>query len=359
MHRTANEIADKHSVKENVGGLLFSFQKRNFSLGFTALHTFFDKPKVSDGQAYKLFLFDGTNISNAGLNYKCSFKRVFLFGETAYSLNGGFANLHGAMLKPADRFELSLLYRNFSKKYNCIYGQAFSESSAINDEQGLYIGSKFYPAPRFSISAYHDFFRYQWLKYQTASPSSGNETFFQINYSPGQAIRLYFRCFLEQKEARNSDGQIKFNTNRSLQKARLNLEIDINEQWSIRSRVEHSAFNDGEKEQGLLFLQDLRYKSTNQPFSCQMRFAWFDTESYDCRLYAYENDMLYNFSVPALSGKGVRTYFNAKYSLSKSVDVWFKVGRTQYFDQRLIGTGGEEINGDRKTEVKFQLRYRF
>lgn len=359
LHRTASEIADKHSVKENVGGLILSFQKNNLSLGITALHSFFDTPKVLDGEAYKLFLFEGDKISNAGFNYKWSFKRIFFFGETAYSYNGGVANIHGAMLKPADQLELSLLYRDFSKKYNCLYGQAFSESSAVNDEKGFYIGVKFYPAPKFSISAYHDFFRYQWLKYQTVSPSSGSEVFFQVNYSLSQAGRLYFRYFIEQKEVQSSDGQLKFNANRSLQKVRLNLEIDINEQWSIRCRVEHTAFDDGEKKQGLLLLQDLKFKSTNQHFSCQMRFAWFDTESYDCRLYAYENDMLYNFSIPALSGKGVRTYFNCKYSLSKSIDLWFKVARTQYFDQRSIGTSWDEVNGDRKTEVKFQLRYRF
>jgi len=359
LHRTENEIADKHSVKENASGVLFSFRKNKFSAGISGVHIFFDKPKVSDGQLYKLFLFEGKQITNAGFNYKWSLNRLFLFGEVASSFNGGLANLHGAMLKPADRLELSLVYRNFGKKYNNIYGQTFSESSSINDENGLYIGMKFLPASKISVSAYRDFFQYNWLKYQTYSPSVGSETLVLISYSPSRLISMYLRYFNEQKEIKSTDGQINCNTNRSLQKIRLNLDVGINEQWSMKSRAEFSIFNEAEEEHGLLLLQDLKYKAIGLPFSCQLRLAWFDTESYNCRLYAYENDVLYNFSVPALSGKGIRTYLNCKYSISKKIDLWFKAARTQYFDQNSVGSGWDEIVGDRKTELKIQAMYRF
>lgn len=359
FHRTAAEIADKNSVTEDISGLLFAFQKKNISVGLTAVHTFFDKPKMLEGKAYQLYLFEGDKSTNTGFNYKWSAKKIFLFGETAYSINGGLANLHGVMLKPADRLELSMLYRNFGKKYNCLYGQAFSESSAINDEQGFYIGAKLFPVAKITISAYHDFFRYQWLKYQTVSPSLGSETLIHVNYFPIPSMKISFRYFMEQKEGRIKNNQLFYSATHSSQKGRLNLEIEINEQWSIRSRAEYSVYSDSEKKQGLLLLQDLKYKSGVLPFSFQMRFAWFDTESYNCRLYAYENDLLYNFSIPALSGKGVRSYFNAKYSLSSSVDFWIKLARTQYFNQNSIGTGLEEIIGDQKTELKFQMRYRF
>ena len=325
------------------------------------MHVFFDKRRKPDGQAYQLFLFQGKEITNVAANYKWSLKKLFLFGETAYSFDSGFANLHGALLKPADRFELSLLYRNFSKKYNCLYGQAFSESPAINDEQGFYVGAKFLPVAKISLSAYHDFFSYKWLKYQTVSPSAGAETFFQLNYLPSSSVNFYVRYFREQKETKTAGEPIMMNTTNSLQKIRLNLDVQVNDQWSLKSRAEFSGFdaeNEGD-EQGMLFLQDLKYKASRVPLSCQLRFLWFDTDGYNSRLYAYENDLLYNYSVPALSGKGVRTYLNAQINISPKTEIWLKLARTQYFDQQTIGSGLEKIEGDRRTEIKFQIRFRF
>ncbi len=359
LHRTASEIEDKHSVMENAGGLVYSFQKNNFSLGFSATHAFFDIPKVSDGQPYKLFLFQGTQITNVGADWKWALRKLFLFGETAYSADGGLAIINGALLKPADQLELSLLYRNFGKKYNSQYGQAFSGSSAINDEQGFYVGVKFWPVAKISLAAYHDLYHYRWLKYQTVSPSDRTETLFQINYAPSSIIGLYLRYFSRQKESKASSGQLSCNETTCSRRFRIHLDILLNEQWSLKNRAEFSVFESTEKENGMLFFQDIKYKSAWLPFSCQIRFAWFDTDSYNCRLYAYENDMLHNYSVPALSGRGVRTYLNGKYSLTKKADIWFKLARTQYFDLVSMGSGLNEITGDRKTEVKLQFRCRF
>lgn len=359
LHRTNSEIEDKHAVTENVSGLVFSFQKNNFSLGFNGLHVFYDKPRVLADQPYQLFLFQGKQLTNISADYKWSMKKIFLFGETACNFKNGFSTLSGALLKPVDQLELSLVYRNFGKKYNSIFGQAFSESTAINDEQGFYTGLKLWPVARFSIAAYHDIYYYHWLKYQTASPSEGTETMIQLNYSPSQSIEFYTRYFIERKESQVSNGQLKYNETSCIQRIRFNLDFQLNEQWSLKSRAEFSHFEENEHQYGMLFLQDLKYKSLRRPFSCQLRFAWFDTDNYSCRLYAYENDMLHNFSVPALSGKGVRSYLNGKYTLSQKTDLWFKIARTQYFELTSIGSGLNEIKSDCKTEFKFQIRFRF
>ena len=359
LHRTVGEIEDRHSVIENVGGLVYSFQKNNFSLGLSVTHAFFDKEKISDGQLYKLFLFQGKQITNVGLDWKWTFRKMFLFGETAYAASGGLATISGVLLKPADRLELSLLYRNFGKKYNSLYGQAFSESSAINDEQGFYVGAKCWLAAKVSLAAYSDFYRYQWLKYRTASPSDGTETMFQVNYTPSSVVGLYIRYFYQQKESEVYEGQLSCNETISSRRFRLHLDVLLDEQWSLDSRLEFSIFKSAAKENGMLFFQDIKYKSARLPFAYQLRFAWFDTDSYNCRLYAYENDMLYNYSIPVLAGKGVRMYLNGKYKLSPKTDIWLKLARTQYFDLSSTGSGLSEIRGDRKTEIKFQLRYRF
>ncbi len=65
-----------------------------------------------------------------------------------------------------------------------------------------------------------------------------------------------------------------------------------------------------------MIFQDIQYSPRSFPLNLSARIAWFNTESYSSRIYAYENDLLYTFSVPAF-GKGLRNYLNLKYKISE------------------------------------------
>ncbi len=106
----------------------------------------------------------------------------------------------------------------------------------------------------------------------------------------------------------------------------------------------------------LLLFQDIRFEPAKVPLKATARFAWFSTDGYNSRIYAYEDDLLYTFSVPAYFGKGVRGYLNLNYTLSDKVTFYFKVGHTVYNDRESVSSGYNEILGNRKTELKFQFR---
>ena len=105
-----------------------------------------------------------------------------------------------------------------------------------------------------------------------------------------------------------------------------------------------------------MVFQDVRFVPRSSSATISGRIAWFHTKSYNTRIYAYENDLLYVFSVPALYGKGIRGYLNLKYRINDKLDCWFKIGQTIYNDRETISSGYNEIAGNRKTELKFQLR---
>jgi hypothetical protein len=69
--------------------------------------------------------------------------------------------------------------------------------------------------------------------------------------------------------------------------------------------------------------------------------------------------LLYSFSTLSFFGKGIRTYFNLHFHLTKKTEGWLKVANTYCFGQKTIGSGYDEINGNSKTELKIQVRYRF
>jgi hypothetical protein len=93
-----------------------------------------------------------------------------------------------------------------------------------------------------------------------------------------------------------------------------------------------------------------------KPYSLNGRLAYFKTDSYNSRLYAYESDVLYSFSVPALYGDGMRSYLNLQYKLGTQFTLWLKFAATHQFAQN---EGELKVDSSTKSEIKIQVRYQF
>jgi hypothetical protein len=112
-----------------------------------------------------------------------------------------------------------------------------------------------------------------------------------------------------------------------------------------------------ERSTGFVMWQDLTYKKLGSPIAITLRYALFQTESYDARIYAYENDMPYAFSVPAYYYKGSRAYVLINWDVTRRVELWLRVAQFFYYDRDVISEGGmNEIRGNTKSEVKLQMR---
>ncbi|HKB45305.1 MAG TPA: hypothetical protein VKC90_12980, partial [Chitinophagaceae bacterium] len=74
---------------------------------------------------------------------------------------------------------------------------------------------------------------------------------------------------------------------------------------------------------------------------------------------AYENDVLYSYSIPAFFDKGFRYYFTLNYDLNKKLSLWLRWAQTIYRDKKTIGSGLDEIQGNHRSEIKLQVRRLF
>jgi hypothetical protein len=70
--------------------------------------------------------------------------------------------------------------------------------------------------------------------------------------------------------------------------------------------------------------QDIVYKPKKFPVDVSLRYALFDTDSYDSRIYAFENNMLNVFYIPAHNYKGSRAYVLLRWTFAKRFDLWVK-----------------------------------
>lgn len=363
FHRTEGELEDKNVVNnEFIGGHL-AFKKRNISLGLTAVHNEIGAKFTPRKQTYNKFsLLDNQN-TNMGFDYSYLVGNVNLFGEISQSADGGIAFTNGALAVLDPRLSVAIQHRRFEKDFKPIQSNAIGESSTNTNEEGFFIGINSRLSEDFTLSAFADRFVFNWLRFQTDAPSHGHRITTQLTYKPSRSLQAYFR-FRQRKRGRNnpieSEG-IDETTDETLSNYRLHFAYQVNKSIQLKSRIEVNQYQIGEspKEGGFLIYQDINYKQLSFPLSFSIRYAIFDTDSYNSRIYAYESDVLYAFSIPAYNGRGTRFYITTKYHISRGIDVWLRYAKTYYTDRTSIGSGKDEIQGNSRSEIKAQLRLKF
>ncbi|NDP19964.1 MAG: helix-hairpin-helix domain-containing protein [Paludibacter sp.] len=363
LHRTPSEFNKKHTVNQQVMGGNATFTHSNFQVGFTVVHTIFDNKLEPDKSVYNYFYFSGDKQTTGGVNYRMRWHKLNIFGETSMTDNGAMATLNGFNFTPLSQVNLVVLHRYFSPEYDTFYATAFSESSRINNETGLYLGAEIRPVRKWKIAAYADSYRFQWPKFGVDAPSLGTDYLLQVDFAAQRNINMFWRFKYEEKQDNFSGSQaimpeIVPNKKASL---RYNLTYYFGN-FSFKNVIEGNLFQQAETNwtYGIIASQDLSYKFSRIPMKMDFRVQFFDAVNYENRFYSYEKDVLYAFSIPMYYGQGSRYYLNLQYELNSKLSVWFKIAQTVYADDReLLSSGNETLAGNRKTDVRFMLKWNF
>lgn len=361
LHRTASEIENQNSLKQNVYGGVIQYQTNNLNIGAIGYQTNFNKAFVTSSP-YTLYNFTGESLTNLGLHYSYTFKNFYFFGEVAKTLNNGLASVNGALISLTPKISAVFLHRDYQGNYHNFFNQATAESSKATNEKGFYMGLNIFPTKAWNIAFYADYFKFPWLKFRVDAPSMGYEILAQLTYTPTKTFKAVLRYKSELKQ-QNTDIETPINFLDDVKKElyRGDVSWKLNKSLALQNRLEVSQYKKGDAaaEFGFLIYQDIAYSPLLSKLSGNFRLAYFNTASYNSRIYAYEDDVLYNFNFGMYSGKGFRTYINLKYKLIKKLDVWARYALFTYQNTTSLGSGLDQINGNSKTDVKFQLRYQF
>jgi hypothetical protein len=359
-HRTFNEMEDKNSFGETLVGGRLAFEKGTFRSGITYYYQHLNRKVLPSEQPYLKYRFTGSYNQVAGLDMEWTYNQIELFGEFSVDRDYSLAYLIGAQLYMHPRLVAYILHRHYSKDYNNYYGAAIGEYSQNNNETGILLGMRFLVSKDFTLTTSADFFNRSWISYRTDSPSRGQEFSFQLDWVPNETAYFYLRVQSAHKMMNiSSDEAIQQVDEYQHHKIRGHLELRLLEQVSIKNRMEVSQFNGFAQSKGWMVYQDIRYTMLRGPLQFTGRFAAFDTDDYQSRIYTYENDVLYAFSFPALYDKGYRIYLLTKASVSRKLTFWMKLGHTVYTHGDKILSGFNEIDGNHHTTLTAQIRLKF
>lgn len=361
LHRTLNELQKKDVLSIRVFGGRFKYTFKSLALGITAFQTQLAKDFIPTDSPDNTFDFRGNSLSNYGLDYAFRCRKAQFYGEMALSSNGGKALLSGLSLPFSSRAKITLLYRNYEKDYQNLFASALSENTSANNEKGFYTGTKIVISKKISLQAYADFFSFPWLKTNQDSPSNGVEYRAQFFFEANENVQMHLKYKYKQKQTNTvseTNADVKYLKNQIRSSWQYQINYRINERFELRNRIEIAQFTDVDlsKSFGFMLYQDINYQSINQKFSSHLRLAVFNTDNFATAIYAYENDVLYAFSIPSYYGKGLRFYELLNYDFSRKIQFWLRYSLSYYPNEDHIGSGLDEIEGGLKSELKGQIR---
>lgn len=364
FHRTNSEIDKKNGLTEMIYGGNLRYENRGLHLGVAGVSYGYDKEYSKAIQPYNQFDFKGKNTFAGSVDYSYVFKNFQFFGEASYvTHSNSFANLHGVLFSLDSRASMSVVYRNYERGYETFYNAGFAEGSQTKNEKGIYTALTVKLAKNWTLNTYADLFAFPWMKYQVDAPSQGHEFLIQPTYRPNKVLEIYgrFRQQVRQKNSRDSDGTITEIEDVVQNNYRLNLSYKVSEDFTFKSRIEYVTIDrkSNTPEDGFVLIQDFIYKPKKFPVDLALRYALIETDSYDSRIYTFETNALYVFSVPAYYYKGSRAYAMIRYTFLKRFDLWVRYGTFIYANRKSLGSGAEEINQARKSDITIQLRIKF
>lgn len=355
-HRTPAEMEKKNNTHSATAGMNVSLSRGGFRVGATAVYTHYDRPlRPGTDTPYRRHYPEGSDFANASVDYGYASHAVTLRGETAINRRGSVATVNALSLSPCGGLTIVALHRFYSCRYTALLADAFSEGGHVQNEHGAYIGADWRPTGRLCLSAYFDYARFAWPRYRVSLPSQAFDNALTASYTADR-WRIDARYRVRHRQRDNADKTAL----RGYTERRLRLAFGLGADggaWNGRTQVDAAQCRQDGNDLGLMVSQSAEYRRRWLRVSAFV--AWFATDSYDSRLYAYESGPLYSFSFPAYYGRGLRYSLMVRADIGRRLMLLAKAGVTDYFDRSTIGSGHRRIDGSSMADIDLQLRWRF
>lgn len=364
LHRLERDWEKRGRIPMQTYGGHWQYAGQAFCVGLTALsYSFGSQRWEPEPHPYNLFYFRGRRNWNAGIHYQWKNNRLSVYGETSVSAGGAVATLDAIRITPASYISWLVLYRYYDRRYQAFFGQAFGQNTSVQNEQGVYLGMELVPVARWKLTASADFFRFPWLRYGVDAPSSGQEYKALLSYTPSAVFSVSLRYAYKTREENASGAASASARVLPVGQQRLRVQAVGSPASALLLRTSAEGISrqpvSGPARKGILLTQAAGWKPASPAFQGDVSVSWFRTDDYATRLSAYEKQLLYAFSSASLYGKGFRLAFSCRMELRGRLIFSTKIGHTFYTDRERIGTAQEEIDGPRKTDFSFLLRWKF
>ena len=363
LHRTESEIANKNTVRETVVGGNIKYSRRLLTVGITGIRTSIDAELRPDLDLYNMYKPTAPENFCIGADYQAVIGNANFFGEAARSQNGGFSMINGLVAAIHPKLTISAVHRHFGKDFQNTKANVFGENGlTAANERALYTGVQANLNSKFTLTAYADLIRYPWLRYRVDAPSLAKDYLAQLNYKPDKKNEIYLRYRRRQNVLNSSNDEAYITSPAPLlqENWRIHAAYQAHPNVQMRTRAEWSVYSNADgTSNGFMVYQDINYKRIGSRITYSLRYALMDSPNWNTRIYAYENDVLYAFSILPYYGRGSRIYGMIKVDVARGIDFWARYGAFLYDQTREISSESADPTEVIDSDIHLQLRFQF
>ena len=340
-HRTQTEMDKKNNLHALKTGGQLRYDANGLHLGLNALYTHLDRRLTPNKtQLYNKYKPEGTDFMNASIDYGYTRHHLAINGETATDGNGHIATINTISYTMNNGIRLMALQRFYSYQYSSLDAQSYSDAGHVQNESGVYLGMQWQPSPQWQLAAYADYAYHPWPVYREKAATSKMDYLVQCAHIMGNwKLTARYRLKMDDK----------------VHRTRLCAEY-ATERFCARTQLDGGYLATGESEFGAMLSESLAY--THRWLRLNVGAGYFNTDSYDSRVYLYESGPLYTYSMQQFYGEGIRYWLMLRANATRNLMLTAKIGVTDYFDRNKIGSSYQEIDRSSKTDVDIQLRWR-
>lgn len=318
-HRTEAEREKKNRIEERVAAVTSAVGNEKFSVRSTFFGGWYDRHIEPDPSHY--YRFSGKDYALSSIHFRYAGARISLWSEYACShTTRGTALIIGMRAKPHGS-SITMLYRDYSETYYSPRAFAFCETE-VRNERGLYSFASFSLPLRIRCSGYLDIFSRPFPTFHNTFPVSGYEAFLSLEKKTKGAT-FYLRYKHKEK---NNYQWLDESLDALRQTLRCSIKVPFNAPCTIRMILQGVRFSVPEiqkEEWGSLI--SCSFSSRFLPnATAETGFAFFDTDSYDSRLYLFVNDIPGILHTSVSYGRGFNGYVLAKVKLGSDLRFYGK-----------------------------------
>jgi len=357
-HRTESEISKKKIAEEQTYVVALSNEKPNqYEISFLYMRNELSHP-IQKKETNYLY---GDIFNTYSLAYKTYFlPMTYFFGETAFD-GDALATLNGMQISPSRNLSYLISLRYYSPKYNSLKSASFGQNSSISNEIGFYNGFKLRFKPIGYINFYYDIYKFPSSTFSSLFPIKGNSFYIDlVNNTLLKKTIFNIRYRRKDKESATLKETTKKITNEIKDNYRFEITYEPFNIARFRTRVEFTTYQVKKmpiNENGYLIFQDVRLKPF-QNLSLYFRYIIYETDSYNSRLYQFEQDIPGVMTNKAVYGKGSRFYIVTRYKALKNLELSFKYSETFKPFERTISSGLTEIDNNIDNKFSFQIDWK-
>ena len=354
-HRTPTEMEKKYNTHITAMGTSIGFRHGALRMGANAIYSHLDRSLEPNRETlFRRYYAHGSRFVNASIDYHFTPGRFAFHGETATNGDGALATVNAVSYQPLSQLSVVALQRFYSYRYTSLYAHSFSDFGHVQNESGFYIGANWTPLRYWHVQTYFDFAYAPWARYQVSQSSHSYDFLAQLEYQRQKwSAQLRYRAHLRQRDDDTKTTLIPYDNH----SARLTLSYNGDNGLTTKTQLSaaHAVFRTTDN--GYMVSQQIGYQQPRLMLGLQG--AYFNTDSYQSRIYVYERQLTYEYVYPVYYGEGIRLALHARYDLNSHLRLSTRMGYTNYFDRNFIGTGLQAVNASHVTDVDLQLRWRF